>query len=133
MGFINALNEAARDSDVYRMFCRGKGFLATVKCQYSFRVGCVADYIAVAAAATAYIHWIEVVVGLVILLIGTGRVYKQTANLLFTSGSIVRYWREELGGKPDKDDPYDLHVPVECFKERAKLNRDLYMDTGLFH
>merc|ERR1712142_723089 len=46
MAFVNALNEAARDSDVYRMFSRGKGFIATVKCQYAFRLGCAADYVA---------------------------------------------------------------------------------------
>merc|ERR1712232_1544311 len=31
MAFSNALNEAARDSDIFRMFSRGKGFYATVK------------------------------------------------------------------------------------------------------
>jgi len=31
MSFCNALDETARDADVYRMFSRGKGFLATVK------------------------------------------------------------------------------------------------------
>ena len=33
MAFCNALNEAARDADVYRMFARGQGYLATVKVQ----------------------------------------------------------------------------------------------------
>merc|ERR1712048_70609 len=32
MSFVNALNETARDSDVFRMFARGRGFLATVAC-----------------------------------------------------------------------------------------------------
>jgi hypothetical protein len=31
MSFGNALNETAREADVFRMFARGKGFLATVK------------------------------------------------------------------------------------------------------
>merc|ERR1712232_180356 len=132
MAFVNSLNEAARDSDVYRMFSRGKGFIATVKCQYSFRVGCVADFVAVAACATAYLHWVEVVLGLAILLYPTYRIFRQTAGLLFSSASIVRYWREELGGKPDKDDPYDLQIPVAAFKERTKANRDLYMEGGAF-
>ena len=36
MSFVNALNEAARDADVFRMFGRGQGFVATVKAQYAF-------------------------------------------------------------------------------------------------
>merc|ERR1712113_821849 len=106
MGFVNALNEAARDSDVFRMFSRGKGFRATVKCQLAFRVGCIADYIAVAAAASAYITWAEAFVGGACLALAVTMTFRKTAELLFRSASIVKYWRTELGGKPDKNDPY---------------------------
>merc|ERR1712039_459915 len=57
MTFINVLNEAARDSDVIRMFARGKGFLATVKVQYSFRLGCIADFASMLLAAKAWVGW----------------------------------------------------------------------------
>ena len=50
MGFVNALNETARDSDVFRMFARGKGFLATVKCQNAFRAGAGLDFLGILAA-----------------------------------------------------------------------------------
>merc|ERR1719247_2953209 len=76
MAFVNALNETARDADVYRLFSRGKGYLATVKSQYTFVVGCIGDYLAMCVAATAYIHWGEVVV--------------ITAAALFLAGSILR-------------------------------------------
>ena len=39
MAFVNALNEAAREADVFRIFARGQGYLATFKCQQAFRVG----------------------------------------------------------------------------------------------
>jgi hypothetical protein len=132
MAFCNALNEAARDSDVYRMFARGKGYVATVKSQLSFRVGVVADSIAMAVATTAYIHWAEVLIGSACLLFITLRSVRGTSKLLFDNASIVRYWRRELGGKPDADDPYDLQIHVECFKQRAQANKDLFMEGGMF-
>ena len=39
MAFVNALNETAREADVFRMFARGQGYLATFKCQQAFRRG----------------------------------------------------------------------------------------------
>ena len=36
MGFINAFNEAGRDSDVIRLLGEGKGYLGTVKCERGF-------------------------------------------------------------------------------------------------
>merc|ERR1711920_639809 len=129
MAFVNALNETARDSDVYRMFARGKGYVATVKCQYAFRIGCAADYVAVVVAVSYYIGW-EAIVGTVLLVVICFRSFKTTANLLFRNASIVRYWREELGGQPDKDDPYELDVPVAAFKECVKLNEEFTRRKG---
>ena len=37
MAFVNALNETAREADVFRVFARGQGYLATFKCQQAFR------------------------------------------------------------------------------------------------
>merc|ERR1712187_591341 len=106
MSFVNALNETARDSDVYRMFARGKGFIATVRCQHAFRFGCVADFVAVMIAVTYHIGW-EAVVGAIILVVLVYRKRDETTKLLFNSASIVKYGRKELGCNPDKDDPYD--------------------------
>merc|ERR1712054_758606 len=99
MSFSNALNEAARDSDVYRMFSRGKGFLATAKCQKCFHLGCIADFIAVGAALSRYAHWAFVLCVSIIVVVVGGRIFLPTKRLLFANASIVDYWREELGGK----------------------------------
>lgn len=129
MAFVNALNEAARDSDVFRMFARGKGFLATVKCQKAFRYGALANFIAMAVAGHAYLGW-EVIVWSGILGYGCYKTYGETAKLLFQSASIVNYWRKELGGNPDEDDPYDLRIPAECFSARAAAGKRLADQTA---
>merc|ERR1719183_702492 len=61
MAFHNALNEAARDSDVFRMFARGKAYRATKMCQRAFFIGAAASCIGVTAVAQEYIGW-EIVV-----------------------------------------------------------------------
>mmetsp|Transcript_36404 Transcript_36404/g.71968 ORF Transcript_36404/g.71968 Transcript_36404/m.71968 type:complete len:463 (-) Transcript_36404:115-1503(-) len=119
MAFSNALNEAARDSDVFRIFARGQGFKATVRTQRSFLIGCVADVLAIMAALTLYITWVEVLAGCTVLAAVTWFLLRKTKQQLFKNGSIVQYWREELGGMPDADDPYDLQVPADCFRRRA--------------
>jgi len=119
MAFHNALNEAARDSDVFRMFARGKGFKATMKCQTAFRVGAFTCCIALTAVAQESVGW-EMVVWAALLAATVIHIYQGTAHLLFSNASIVKYWRKELGGKPDADDPYDLGVPVDYFRMRAQ-------------
>jgi len=117
MAFVNALNEAARDADVYRMFARGQGFLATVKVQQAFRLGAISNIIAMVIIGETYLG-LEVV-GLWTLLFGcVFAVYMPTSKRLFSTASIVSYWRSELGGKPDKGDPYELDVPIACFRQR---------------
>lgn len=122
MAFVNALNEAARDSDVYRMFARGQGFLATVKCQRAFRSGAAANFFAIAVAGHAYVGW-EAPVLWVVLICLCYRVYKPTSARLFQNASIVDYWRRELGGNPDPDDPYDLRIAAECFEARVAASK----------
>lgn len=124
MAFHNALNEAARDSDVFRMFSRGRAFLATVKCQTAFRWGCYADFLAMGVGISSYIGLIETVSSGLLLCFGVCMVFRQTSSLLYRYSSITWYWREEAGGKPDDDDPYDLHVPVQNFEARAHFNRN---------
>jgi hypothetical protein len=96
MSFGNALNEAARDADVIRMFARGKGFLATVTIENSFRLGVAFDFIAMLSILEYYMGWEFCVV---FALVGAYmyRIYTETASLLFSSASIVKYWRPELG------------------------------------
>eukprot|EP00930_Biecheleria_cincta_P026000 TRINITY_DN18403_c0_g2_i1.p1 TRINITY_DN18403_c0_g2~~TRINITY_DN18403_c0_g2_i1.p1 ORF type:complete len:494 (-),score=82.75 TRINITY_DN18403_c0_g2_i1:55-1536(-) len=123
MSFVNAVNETARDSDVYRMFARGQGFQTTVKCQAAFRIGCFSDFIAVGVACTFLVSWIEVVALFTLMGIVCCRIFWKTASLLFESASIVKYWRPELGGKPDPGDTYDLSIAVNAFQRRAGLEK----------
>ena len=53
------------------------------------------------------------------------KIHTDTATLLFKNGSIVKYWRKEKGGNPDPDDPYDLSIPIERFKQRVAVGRQL--------
>jgi len=126
MAFNNALNEAARDSDVFRMFARGKGFVATVKCERAFQVGCILDFIAVIVAVAHYLTWPEALGGAVVMTVVVLYIFRGTARLLFVNGSICQYWREELGGKPDKDDPYTLRPAVDLFTHREELNETYF-------
>eukprot|EP00747_Dinoflagellata_sp_TGD_P077439 gnl/TRDRNA2_/TRDRNA2_159591_c0_seq3.p1 gnl/TRDRNA2_/TRDRNA2_159591_c0~~gnl/TRDRNA2_/TRDRNA2_159591_c0_seq3.p1 ORF type:complete len:181 (+),score=30.78 gnl/TRDRNA2_/TRDRNA2_159591_c0_seq3:237-779(+) len=124
MAFVNALNEAARDSDVIRMFSRGKGYMATVKCQNSFRFGTALDLCAILTVVHSYIGW-EVLVLLAVALPVAVCIYVDTAHHLFNSASLVSYWRRELGGDPDDDDPYDLSIPLEQLRKKVESGREL--------
>lgn len=77
------------------------------------------------AALTLYITWVEVLVGCAALTAIMWHQLKKTKQQLFKNGSIVQYWREELGGRPDADDPYDLQFPVDCFLRRAAASNTL--------
>jgi hypothetical protein len=135
MSFVNALNETARDSDVYRMLSRGQGFQATLKCQYAFGVGCLADYIAVAMTLTTYgISWYEPLVIIPTIVAACAVIFTRTSTLLFNSGSIVNYWRKDKGGNPDPNDPYKLDMPSACFCEKAAMNQEVWgPDCEPFH
>ena len=104
MAFVNALNECARESDVFRVFARGQGFLATYKCQKAFRIGSVCTMVAVGAVSLEMIGWDAVAFEL-LLAVYVVRTFAHTSHLLFSSGSLVNYWRTELGGKPDDGRP----------------------------
>eukprot|EP00931_Biecheleriopsis_adriatica_P035155 TRINITY_DN20245_c0_g1_i1.p1 TRINITY_DN20245_c0_g1~~TRINITY_DN20245_c0_g1_i1.p1 ORF type:complete len:385 (+),score=62.81 TRINITY_DN20245_c0_g1_i1:61-1215(+) len=119
MTFHNALSECARDADVFRMFARGKGFRATAWCEMSFYIGAVACCVGIVSVQYDFVGWevLPVCVLLAIIVWCTGR---HTHNLLFNSGSIVKYWRPEKGGKPDLGDPYDLSVPVANLRVKAE-------------
>jgi hypothetical protein len=129
MSFINALNEAARDADVFRMFGRGQGFVATVKAQYAFFAGCYANFAALAVVGNVSVGWD--VFPLWVLLSGGSYffIFRTTSSLLFEKASIVDYWREDRGGKPDIDDPYDLRIVMELFRARAAQGRKSYEAT----
>mmetsp|Transcript_99153 Transcript_99153/g.179093 ORF Transcript_99153/g.179093 Transcript_99153/m.179093 type:complete len:401 (-) Transcript_99153:101-1303(-) len=131
MAFVNALNETARDSDVFRVFARGKGYMATMKCQWAFRVGALVDMLAIITAGTQYLGWESIVLS-AILIVFVMRVYLTTSELLFRSGSIVKYWRKEMGGNPDLDDPYDLGIPLERFAARSKEAKAVHQHLSQF-
>ena len=63
-----------------------------------------------------------------LLAVYVSRTFTNTAHLLVSSGSLVNYWRPELGGHPDEDDPYDIQPGVEVFKERLKFSRGMLGD-----
>ena len=127
MAFVNSLNETAREADVFRMFARGQGYLATFKCQQAFRRGAGFCMLAIAAVSLEYIGW-DAVAWIAVLLAYVLYNFSKTSNLLFTTGSLVHYWREELGGKPDADDPYEIAPAVHVFKERVKFSRGVLGD-----
>ena len=127
MAFVNALNETAREADVFRMFARGQGYLATFKCQQAFRRGAGFCMLAIAAVSLEYIGW-DAVAWIAALLFYVLHNFSKTSNLLFSTGSLVHYWREELGGKPDADDPYEIAPAVHVFKERVKFSRGVLGD-----
>lgn len=127
MAFVNALNETAREADVFRIFARGQGYLATFKCQQAFRVGAGFCMLAIAATCLEYIGW-DAVVWIALLLTYILYNFNKTSDMLFRNGSLVHYWRTELGGKPDADDPYCIAPAVHVFKERVKFSRGLLGD-----
>ena len=127
MAFVNALNEAAREADVFRIFARGQGYLATFKCQQAFRVGAGFCMLAIAAVCLEYVGW-DAVAWIAFLLTYILYNFNKTSDMLFRNGSLVNYWRTELGGKPDPDDPYSIAPAVHVFKERVKFSRGLLGD-----
>lgn len=117
--FTNALSEAARDSDVIRMFARGQGFNATVKCERAFRVGVAADFIGLLLVLYSLVGR-EVLAIILCSVVVASKIYLDTTTLLFNNGSLLGYWRKDTGGMPDADDPYDLGLPVEMLQKRAR-------------
>lgn len=121
MAFGNALNEAARDCDVFRMFSpAGKAFMATKKCERAYLSGVASTMIAVLAAVEAYMGSEILVFAMVIAAIAC-KIHFDTSNALFKSAGIVDYWRK---GEHGPDDPYDLAVPVQAFQNQLdSLNK----------
>jgi len=87
--------------------------------------------LAIAAVSLEYIGW-DAVAWIAVLLAYVLYNFSKTSNLLFTTGSLVHYWREELGGKPDADDPYEIAPAVHVFKERVKFSRRRPGGRGFF-
>ena len=71
-------------------------------------------------AMHSYIGWEAVGVFAICMWQAMKRVNYWT-QLLFSVSSIVNYWRIEMGGKPDDDDPFELGVPLTRFKKRCKV------------
>lgn len=116
MSFGNALNEAARDCDVFRMFSpAGNGFYATRKCEVSYQIGVGLTFVATLAAVEAYIGPEMLIVSAVSMAIA-GKVYMDTSSALFNSGGIVNYWRKSCS----PEDPYDLEFIAHAFEQQAQ-------------
>jgi len=115
MTFGNALNEAARDSDVFRMFSpAGNGFFATKKCEMSYQLGVGVTFVAMLAAVHGYMGLEALILGVVAVAIAF-KIYLDTSNALLNSSSIVHYWRS--GKVPD--DPYDLDLLLQAFEQQV--------------
>ena len=124
MAFVNALNETGQGRVPRVGAARIPG---AFKCQQAFRRGAAFVMLAIAAVALEYIGW-DAVVWIALLLTYVLRNFAKTSNLLFSAGSLVHYWREELGGNPDADDPYEIAPAVRVFKERVKFSRGVLGD-----
>ncbi|CAK0903753.1 unnamed protein product [Prorocentrum cordatum] len=130
MAFVNALNEAARDSDVYRLLAKGGGFTATQKCAVCFNIGCATDFCAVIVSTCEYLDIVEPLALYAALLAIALMVYVPTSESLYSSCSIVSYWRKDRGGNPDPDDPFDLQLPERLVKQRATMNNFMRANGG---
>jgi hypothetical protein len=117
MAFGNALNEAARDSDVFRMFSpAGQGFLATRKCEIAFQTGVATTCVSMLAAVQSVIGWEPIIFSCLVVPVA-GYVYWDTKSKLFSSASIVEFWKS---GKAGEEDPYDLEMFVESFRRQQR-------------
>ncbi|GMI03954.1 hypothetical protein TrVE_jg9474 [Triparma verrucosa] len=132
MAFVNALNEAGRDSDVIRMFGEGQGFLATDKCSKAFSTGIFS--LAIGILDMVLINF-TIWDMLACLMVGGSIMYKviPTAEKLFSSSSLVSYWRwgvgkdGEIGSRAlENEDPFDLRVPMERVMAKARISERLY-------
>eukprot|EP00928_Gymnodinium_smaydae_P082620 TRINITY_DN6593_c0_g2_i1.p1 TRINITY_DN6593_c0_g2~~TRINITY_DN6593_c0_g2_i1.p1 ORF type:complete len:329 (-),score=37.88 TRINITY_DN6593_c0_g2_i1:436-1422(-) len=117
MAFGNALNEAARDADVFRMFSpAGNAFFATRKCELAYLTGLAATFVGMLAAVQAYMGW-EMIIFSAVVVGGALKIYTDTASALFKSAGIVDYWKS---GNHGPDDPYDLTFPVHLFQDQVR-------------
>ncbi|GMH50101.1 hypothetical protein TrRE_jg5392 [Triparma retinervis] len=123
MSFVNALNEAGRDADVIRMFGEGQGYLATHKCNSAFTTGIFS--LAVGILDMILINF-TIWDMLLCLGIGSSIMYKliPTSKKLFGSSSLMFYWR--FGRADDNEDPFDLRVPMERVRTKARISERMY-------
>ena len=84
----------------------------------------MANFVAMAIAAQLYVGW-GFVLYFFLLCMGVYRLYSNTADKLFSTASIVKYWRADLGGAPDADDPFELEEACEHFKACARIGREM--------
>ena len=118
MAFVNALNETAREADVFRIFARGQGYLATFKCQQAFRVGAGFCMLAIAAVCLEYVGW-DAVAWIAFLLTYILYNFNKTSDMLFRNGSLVNYWRTELGGSRIPTIPTPSRPPCTSSKSAS--------------
>ncbi|GMH94589.1 hypothetical protein TL16_g12948 [Triparma laevis f. inornata] len=132
MHFVNALNEAGRDADVIRMFGEGQGFLATHKCAQAFQTGLIALAVGVVDMIAINFDWFD---GVICTFVGGAILYKlkATSEKLFSSSSLVSYWRwgvgkdGEIGSRAEEnEDPFDLRVPMERVAMKTKISNRLF-------
>mmetsp|Transcript_4006 Transcript_4006/g.7582 ORF Transcript_4006/g.7582 Transcript_4006/m.7582 type:complete len:455 (+) Transcript_4006:195-1559(+) len=132
MAFVNALNEAGRDSDVIRMFGEGQGFLATDKCSKAFSAGIASLAIGILDMVLINFTILDMIA---CAIISSCIMYKivPTSRKLFGSSSLVAYWRwgvgkdGEIGSRAiDNEDPFDLRIPMERVREKARISERLY-------
>ena len=132
MSFVNALNEAGRDADVIRMFGEGQGFLATHKCGRAFQHGLIALGIAIFDMIVINFEWFDSLLCAIITFSIMWKL-KSTSSKLFSSSSLVEYWRwgvgkdGEIGSRAvENEDPFDLRIPLERISMKSKISQRLY-------
>ena len=102
---------------------KGQGFLATLKCGQAFQAGLVALGVSIIDIIAINFEWYDglicfVVAGIIM------RVLPSTANKLFSSSSLMFYWR--FGRAEDNEDPFNLKVPLERVLLKSKISERLY-------
>ena len=102
-----------------RGFERARHGAVPCRCQQAFTTGLAANFVGMTMTAHHYCGWWSVL-GAGALGFGAMKVFKPTSDRLFSNASIVNYWREDLGGRPAPDDPYDLSVPLAYLTARVR-------------
>merc|ERR1740121_3138904 len=85
--------------------------------------------VSIAAELSALIHVGEMAGLLLCLMSCAGYNFRMTSRRLIDSADILRYWRR-FGQPPsdehEKTDPYNLEIPVTCFRSRTNANTHLF-------
>lgn len=106
-----------------------QGFLATHKCGRAFQNGLIALGVAILDMIVINFEWIDGLLCAIVTFFIMWKL-KSTSFKLFSSSSLVEYWRwgvgkdGEIGSRAiENEDPFDLRIPLERVKVRASTRQ----------